>query len=122
MFISRRNELLTRGTIVRKITIIILSCIFFAVLLSMDETTARYYQLQHSDNPFPTVKPENVGIKSGTLKIFSNQIQRWLEEDEIVGAVLMIIKSRKDQKGRIGCKYPILQRGRFDRLSHKDCE
>jgi serine-type D-Ala-D-Ala carboxypeptidase len=47
------------------------------------------------NNPFPPASPESVGISSVKLQIFSDQIKSWLEDDEIVGAVLHIIKSRK---------------------------
>ena len=52
-------------------------------------------QKQGTDNPFPQVKPESVGIKPETLKFLSGRIEYWLEKEEIVGAVLMIIKARK---------------------------
>jgi len=69
--------------------------IIIFILLFTSESISKVYQSQHSDDPFPLVKPESVGIESDTLKIFSDQVQIWLEDDEIVGAVLMIIKSRK---------------------------
>ena len=49
-------------------------------------------QMTGADNPFPLVKPESVGIESDRLKRVTDQIEKWLEEDEIVGAVVMVIK------------------------------
>ena len=50
---------------------------------------------QNQKNPFPPASPESVGISSDKLQLFSDQIKFWLEDDEIVGAVLHIIKSRR---------------------------
>ena len=50
---------------------------------------------QDLDNPFPIVNPKSVGIKPETLKFLSSRIEYWLEREEMVGAVLMIIKARK---------------------------
>ena len=67
----------------------------FLILLFTTLISTNTLQSQQSDNPFPTVNPACVGITQDTLNIFSDQIREWLDEDEIVGAVLMIVKSRK---------------------------
>lgn len=47
------------------------------------------------NNSFSPASPESVGIFSEKLQIFSDQIKTWLGNDEIVGAILHIIKDRK---------------------------
>lgn len=52
-------------------------------------------QSQNLDTPFPPTSPQNVSISPEKLQEFSNSISEWIENKEIVGAVLHIIKSRK---------------------------
>jgi len=87
--------MLGRLTMMKSSKTIILPCISIFIVLLINSTYAKKYQSRVSDNPFPIFKPESVGIESDTLNIFSDQIQEWLDEDEIVGAILTIIKSRK---------------------------
>lgn len=43
---------------------------------------------------FGVVEPETIGIPSQKLNILSNQIHEWIADDEIVGAEMLIIKSK----------------------------
>ncbi len=78
--------------ILKRCLAITLSVIFTTVSLYSQENQS---EVSDSVNPFPSIIPERVGIKSDKLARFTDQIQKWLDEDEIVGAVVMVIKSRQ---------------------------
>jgi CubicO group peptidase (beta-lactamase class C family) len=46
-------------------------------------------------NFFPDIKPEHVGVASNKLQIIKNQLNRWVESGDIVGAELLIIKKKR---------------------------
>ncbi|MEQ8763959.1 MAG: serine hydrolase domain-containing protein [Planctomycetota bacterium] len=47
------------------------------------------------DSPFPTAKPESVGLDPAALEKLSQVIQGFVDEDEIIGGELVIIKDRR---------------------------
>jgi CubicO group peptidase (beta-lactamase class C family) len=53
------------------------------------------FQEKETTQPFPPIESENVDLSPDTLKKFTDQIETWQAEEKIVGAVLMVIKSRK---------------------------
>jgi len=44
---------------------------------------------------FPAVDPESVGISEEQLKVITDRINEWQENSDIIGAEILIIKSRK---------------------------
>ena len=44
---------------------------------------------------FPTAVPESVGVPSSALRELAAQVQGYVDQDDIVGAELLIIKDRK---------------------------
>lgn len=50
---------------------------------------------QTPGKPFPAAQAEKKGMEPEKLKVFTDQIETWLSNDEIVGAILMIVKSGK---------------------------
>jgi CubicO group peptidase (beta-lactamase class C family) len=45
--------------------------------------------------PFPTAEPESVGMSSAGLRDAMAAVQRWVDEDEIVGAAVAVIRGGK---------------------------
>jgi len=53
------------------------------------------YSQNNAKEPFPFVKPENVGFDSEKVQVFIDSLENWLARDEMIGAVIHIIKDRK---------------------------
>ncbi len=51
--------------------------------------------LAAQEPPFPPASPESQGIAPEALESLHHRIQRWVEEDRIVGAELLVIKNRR---------------------------
>src|SRR5262245_42302840 len=47
------------------------------------------------DAAFPMTKPEAVGLSSQSLERLMAHVKRWVEDDEAVGAEVLLIKNRK---------------------------
>lgn len=75
----------------------ILSVFIFILFLHSFQTSHSLLFAQHHDTPtpFPAAEPESVGISSDSLKVIRDQISKWIIDEEIVGAEILIIKNRK---------------------------
>jgi len=51
--------------------------------------------LPAQNHPFPPASPESQGVAQETIEFLHHRIQEWIEEDRIVGAELLVIKSRR---------------------------
>ena len=47
---------------------------------------------------FPTAVPESVGVPSSALRELTAQVQGYVDQDDIVGAELLIVKDRKTKR------------------------
>jgi CubicO group peptidase (beta-lactamase class C family) len=45
--------------------------------------------------PFPKAKPEDVGLSSATLNEIVRRVKGWVDDEEVVGAEILVIKNRK---------------------------
>src|SRR5688572_9070268 len=46
-------------------------------------------------DPFPRAAPEDVGMSSEKLREAAGTVQKWVDEERIVGAVLLVIRNGK---------------------------
>jgi CubicO group peptidase (beta-lactamase class C family) len=46
-------------------------------------------------NPFPPSKPEAVGLDPAAVKELADRVRLWIEQDDAVGAELLVIKNRR---------------------------
>ena len=44
---------------------------------------------------FPKATPESVGLSADKLATIVDQMERWVEEEKVVGAEILIIKNRQ---------------------------
>ena len=83
------------------VAVLVLLCFLAGQLLSTTCILSNTDTVSHRGYPqdppahFSVANPESVGLEPKTLKIFSNRIQSLLDEGEVVGAVLTVIKDRK---------------------------
>ncbi len=47
------------------------------------------------DAPYPCVAPAEVGLDAGVLQAFTDDLHEWVEDGQLVGAELLVIKSRQ---------------------------
>jgi len=64
---------------------------FFLLLQTLFGTGS----LPAQENPFPPASAESQGIAPEAIESLHHRIQRWLEEDRIVGGELLVIKNRR---------------------------
>lgn len=46
-------------------------------------------------NPFPAAKPESVGLDPAAVKELADRVKLWIQQEDAVGAELLIVKNRK---------------------------
>jgi len=63
-------------------------CLIFAFSVSPVEA-------QEKSSPFSQSSPEDVGMSSERLRHVVNTVQEWVNNDEIVGAIMLIIRHDK---------------------------
>lgn len=81
------------------VAVLVLLCFLAGQLLSAppypSSITSTAEHTQASPAHFTVADPESIGLKPETLQVFSDKIQILLDDGEVVGAVLTIIKDRK---------------------------
>lgn len=68
--------------------------IIVTVLLNLPLYAQSYYSCDYLFE-FPKTEPEKVGMSSQKLEIAVDSVNQWIEQDEIFGAVILIIKDGK---------------------------
>lgn len=67
-------------------------CALVAILFGSGVFSAAFAA---APEPFPPIAPDEVGLSSDSLESLASKVDRYLEEEQIVGAELMVIKDRR---------------------------
>jgi len=68
--------------------------IFIALCLALAFSVSPV-EAQENSSPFSRSSPEDVGMSSERLRHVVNKVQEWVNNDEIVGAIMLIIRHDK---------------------------
>jgi len=74
----------------KKRWVLIFSAVCLALVFSVSPVEA-----QENSSPFSRSSPEDVGMSSERLRHVVNTVQEWVNNDEIVGAVMLVIRHDK---------------------------